>query len=159
MADRRHTEFSEVLGGQLGQDCLVDRVVPECLLIAFQAEAAQPGTDIHGIHTHTWPHSSTGYRRAKSADTLAVRGRSSRSRTKPSHQNEIASLPHHIGRNTFFWLVERGPESAGANPERASENGAQPHDPPTLLALAHETDHPVSLAARLRRILFLENIE
>ena len=54
MADRRHTEFPKVLGGQLGQDCLVDRVFPECLLIAFQAEAAQPGTDIHGIHTPTW---------------------------------------------------------------------------------------------------------
>src|SRR5215210_7228084 len=63
MADRRHAEVSEVLGGQLGQDCLIDRVFPECLLVAFQAEAAQPGTDIHGIHTHTWPHSSTGYSR------------------------------------------------------------------------------------------------
>jgi len=57
MADRRHAEVSEVLGGQLGQDCLIDRVFPECLLVAFQAEAAQPGTNIHGIHTHTWPHS------------------------------------------------------------------------------------------------------
>ena len=63
MADRRHAEVSEVLGGQLGQDCLIDRVFPECLLVAFQAEAAQPGRDIHGIHTHTWPHSSTGYSR------------------------------------------------------------------------------------------------
>ena len=63
MADRRHAEVSEVLGGQLGQDCLVDRVFPECLLVAFQAEAAQPGRDIHGVHTHTWPHSSTGYSR------------------------------------------------------------------------------------------------
>jgi hypothetical protein len=52
MADRRHAEVSEVLGGQLGQDCLMDRVFPECLLVAFQA-----------IHTHTWPHSSTGYSR------------------------------------------------------------------------------------------------
>jgi hypothetical protein len=60
MADRRHAEVSEVLGGQLGQDCLIDRVFPECLLVAFQAEAAQPGRDIHGIHTHTWPHSSNG---------------------------------------------------------------------------------------------------
>jgi hypothetical protein len=60
MADRRHAEFSEVLGRQLGQDCLVYRVFPECLLVAFQAEAAQPGRDIHGVHTHTWPHSSAG---------------------------------------------------------------------------------------------------
>ncbi len=50
MADRRHAEVSEVLGGQLGQDCLIDRVFPECLLVAFQAEAAQPGRDIHAIH-------------------------------------------------------------------------------------------------------------
>ena len=63
MADRRHAEISEVLGGQLGQDGLVDRVFPECLLVAFQAEAAQPGRDIHGIHTHTWPHPSNGYGR------------------------------------------------------------------------------------------------
>jgi hypothetical protein len=39
---------------------------------------------------------------ATSAATLAVRRRSSRSRTKPSHQNEIASLLHPMGRNTFF---------------------------------------------------------
>ena len=63
MADRRHAEVSEVVGGQLGQDCLIDRVFPECLLVAFQAEAAQPGRDIHGIHTHTWPHSSNGHSR------------------------------------------------------------------------------------------------
>jgi len=58
MADRRHAEVSEVLGGQLGQDCLIDRIFPECLLVTFQAEAAQPGKDIHGVHTHTWRHSS-----------------------------------------------------------------------------------------------------
>ena len=58
MADRRHAEVSEVLGGQLGQACLIDRVFPECLPVAFQAEVAQPGRDIHGVHTHTWPHSS-----------------------------------------------------------------------------------------------------
>ena len=101
MADRRHAEVSEVLGSQLGQDGLIDRVFPECLLVAFQAEAAQPGRDIHGIHTHTWPHSFTGYSR-RTAATLAVRRRSSRSRTKPSHQNEIASLLHPLERNTFF---------------------------------------------------------
>ena len=74
MADRRHAEISEVLGGQLGQDGLVDRVFPECLLVAFQAEAAQPGRDIHAIHTHTWPHSSTVGRyvsRAPSVEPLA----------------------------------------------------------------------------------------
>ena len=63
MADRCHAEVPEVLGRQLGQDYLVYRVFPECLLVAFQAEAAKPGTNIHGIHTHTWPHSSTGYGR------------------------------------------------------------------------------------------------
>ena len=45
-----HAKISEVLGGELGQDCLIDRVFPECLLVAFQAEAAQPDRDIHGIH-------------------------------------------------------------------------------------------------------------
>ena len=58
MANRRHAEVSKVLGAQLGQGCLIDRVFPKCLLVAFQAEAAQPGKDIHGVHTHTWPNSS-----------------------------------------------------------------------------------------------------
>ena len=79
MANRRHAEVSEVLGGQLGQNCLIDRVFPECLLVAFQAEAAQPGRDIHGVHTHTWPHSSTGYSRRHVG--RYVSRRSSRSRT------------------------------------------------------------------------------
>jgi len=39
MADRRHAEVPEVLGRQLGQACLIDRIFPECLPIAFQAEA------------------------------------------------------------------------------------------------------------------------
>ena len=48
MADRRHAEVCEVLGRQLGKACLIDRVFPECLLVAFQAEAAQPGSS----HAH-----------------------------------------------------------------------------------------------------------
>src|SRR5262249_6444048 len=58
MAERRHAEVSEVLGCQLGQARLIDRIFPECLPVALQAEAAQPGRDIHSVHTHTWPHSS-----------------------------------------------------------------------------------------------------
>jgi len=58
--DRRHAEVPEVLGRQLGQACLIDRIFPECLPIAFQAEAAQPGRNVHDVHTHTWPHSSAG---------------------------------------------------------------------------------------------------
>ena len=95
MADRRHAEVSEVLGGQLGQVCLIDRVFPECLLVAFQAEAAQPGRDIHGVHTHTWPHSSIGNSRYH-VGRYVSRHRSSRSR------NELASLPHSVGRNRSF---------------------------------------------------------
>ena len=34
MADRRHAEVCEVLGRQLGEACLIDRVFPECLLVA-----------------------------------------------------------------------------------------------------------------------------
>ncbi len=33
MADRRHAEVPEVLGRQLGQACLIDRIFPECLPI------------------------------------------------------------------------------------------------------------------------------
>ena len=62
MADRRHAEVFEVLGGQLGQDCLIDRVFSECLLVAFQAEVAQPLRDSMAF-TRTWPNSSTGYSR------------------------------------------------------------------------------------------------
>ena len=68
-------------------------------------------------------------------------------------RDEVASLPHHIGRNTFFLLV-------GA-PESLDEPGASLREGlsltiPAIIALAHETDHPVSLAARLRRIRFLK---
>jgi hypothetical protein len=59
MADRRHAEVCEVLGRQLGEACLIERIFPECLFVAFQVGAAQPGRDTHGSHTHTWPHSST----------------------------------------------------------------------------------------------------
>ena len=62
MADRRHTEVSEVLGGQLGQDSS-SIAFSRMPLVAFQAEAAQPSRDIDAIHTPTLTHSSTGYRR------------------------------------------------------------------------------------------------
>ena len=78
MADRRHAEFTEILGRQLGQDYLVYRVFPECLHVAFQAEAAQPGRNIHGVHTHTWPHSSAGDRRRQLREPVGCRQRSSR---------------------------------------------------------------------------------
>jgi hypothetical protein len=97
MSNRRHTEVFEVLGGQLGQDCPIDRVVPECLLVAFQAEAAQPGTDIHGIHTHTWTHSSTGYSR----HGASLRQRSGR----PTRMRETQFTPPH-GENHVFCLVK-----------------------------------------------------
>ncbi len=115
MADRRHAEVSEVLGSELGQGCLIDRVFPECLLVAFQAEAAKPGTNIHGIHTHTWPHSSTGYGR-RHVGRYVSRAPAG-PRTKPSHQNEITSLLHPMRRNTFF-LGREALESAdqGASP-------------------------------------------
>jgi len=74
MADRRHAEVSEVLGGQLGQDGLIDRVFLECLLVTFQAEAAQPGRDIHRIHTQTWTrrcHVGRYISRAPSVEPLA----------------------------------------------------------------------------------------
>jgi hypothetical protein len=153
MADGRHTELPKVLGGQLGQDCLVDRVFPECLLIAVQAEAAQPGTDIHGIHTPSalihWlsPRQVGRYgSRAPSVESLA---------DQTVARDEVASLPYHIGRNTFFLLVG-APKSV--DEPRASLRERLSLTIPTI-ALIHETDHPVSLAARLRRISFLENME
>jgi len=97
MADRRHAELSEVLGSQLGQGCLIDRVFPECLLVAFQAEAAQPGRDIHAIHRTLGRTHLLAMAAASSAATLAVRRRSSHSRTKPLHRSEIASLPYPVG--------------------------------------------------------------
>lgn len=107
MADRRHAEVFEVLRGQLGQDCLIDRVFPECLLVAFQAEAAQPGRDIHAIHRTFGRTHPLAIAVVTSAGPSAVRRRSSRSRIRPSHQNEKASLLHPMGRDTFFWLVKR----------------------------------------------------
>ena len=57
MADRRHAEVSEILGRQLREACLIDRVFPECLLVASRprprSQAEIP------MDSHTWPHSST----------------------------------------------------------------------------------------------------
>jgi hypothetical protein len=39
---------------------------------------------------------------------------------QPSHQNEIASLLHPMGRNTLFWLVKRW--NPWTNPQRAHED-------------------------------------
>ena len=74
-----------------------------------------------------------------------MRRRSSRSLTKPAHQNEIASLPHPVGRNTFFLLVMRWNTPTRKDPPaRVRTNpGARPVRmalsltvPPTLLASA-----------------------
>ena len=136
MADRRHAEISEVLGCQLGQGCLIDRVFPECLLIAFQAEAAQSGRNVHGIHTHTWPYSSTGYScrhvgRAPSVEPLAA---------EPSHQNEIASLPYPMRRNTILAREAlKSSDQFGNGPVRSPHRTAFSLTvPPTLLAPADE---------------------
>ena len=117
MADRRHAEFFEVLGRQLGQDYLVYRVFPECPLVAFQAEAAQPGRDIHGVHTHTSPYSSAGDSRRQ----LREPGRG-----QAAHQNEELSLPQPRVRITFFGSLvsedqcRRGLQEKGAQPNSFS---------------------------------------
>ena len=47
MAERGDAEFSQVIGAEGMQDASVDVVVAECLGIAFQAQFAQPGGDVH----------------------------------------------------------------------------------------------------------------
>ena len=115
MADCRHAEVSEVFGRQLGEACLIDRIFLECLPIAFQAEAAQPGRDIHGVHTHTWPHSS----RVITATAPACAG------GQAAPQNEKLSLLHPMARTTFFVLRSAGirgptPEPAGGPSQKGA---------------------------------------
>ena len=106
MADRRHAEVSEVLGRQLGEACLIDRVFPECLLVAFQAEAAQPGRDIHGF-TRTL---------GRTHQLVTTAGTSA---------NEKLSLPQPAWMHTFFGREALVPES---------QTGRGPNDPHALLA-------------------------
>src|ERR1700747_770257 len=47
MADRDYAQFLEVLRGQFQQDRFSDLIFSEGLLIAFQAETAQPRRDVH----------------------------------------------------------------------------------------------------------------
>ena len=47
MPDRGYAQFLKILGGQFQQDRFIDFIVLEGLLIAFQAEAAQPRRDVH----------------------------------------------------------------------------------------------------------------
>jgi hypothetical protein len=42
-----HAKVLEVLGSQLRQYSLVDRIVAECLLVLLQPETVEPGRDIH----------------------------------------------------------------------------------------------------------------
>ena len=106
MADRRHAEVCEVLGRQLGEACLIDRVFPECLLVAFQAEAAQPGRDIHGF-TRTV---------GRTHPLVTTAGTSA---------NEKLSLPQPAWMHTFFGREALVPES---------QTGRGPNDPHALLA-------------------------
>jgi hypothetical protein len=138
MANRRHTELSEVLGGQLGQDCLIDRVVPECLLVAFQAEAAQPDTDIHGIHTHAWTHSSSGYSRRHVGRYVSRAPSAEPPADQPWHQNEVASLPHALARNRFFWFVQNENPRTNERARNPKRTALSLTIPATLLALADE---------------------
>ena len=78
---------------------------------------------------------------ATSAATLAVRRRSSRSRTKPSHQNEIANLPHPKGRKTFSLALEalESSDQPRSEPVRNSQRTALSLTIPlTLLAFPDE---------------------
>ena len=47
MADRRHADADQVVGGQLGQYLGVDIVVAESLLVLLEPQTAQPGCDVH----------------------------------------------------------------------------------------------------------------
>ena len=47
MADRRHANADQVVGGQLGQHLSVDIVVTECRRILFKAQPAQPCHHVH----------------------------------------------------------------------------------------------------------------
>jgi hypothetical protein len=59
MADRRHAEVPEVLGRQLGQACLIDRIFPECLPIAFRF-GGKSGSWISGQTGPLGPNSDIG---------------------------------------------------------------------------------------------------
>ena len=106
MADRRHAEVCKVLGRQLGQAYLIDRIFPECLPIAFQAEAAQPGRDIHGF-TRTL---------GRTHPLVTTTGTSA---------NEKLSLPQPAWMHTFFGrealVSERMPGATQRSP-RASRS-------------------------------------
>jgi hypothetical protein len=115
MANRRHAEVSEVLGGH----CLVDRIFPECLFVAFQVEAAQPGRDIHAIYRTLRRHSSAGCSRRHVGRSVGRALPVWLLAHQPSQQNEIvASLLHPTGRNTPFLACEavQSMDQPGASP-------------------------------------------
>jgi hypothetical protein len=47
MPDEDDAEILEVVGGQLGQHCGVDRVVAKRLFVLPHSEAVEPGSDVH----------------------------------------------------------------------------------------------------------------
>src|SRR5215831_78644 len=47
MPHRADTDFPEILGGQFGQYCGVDRVVAKRLFVSLQSETVEPGPDVH----------------------------------------------------------------------------------------------------------------
>jgi hypothetical protein len=47
MAERTDANFLEIVAGQSAQQFAIDVVLMECLLATLEAEASQPGCDIH----------------------------------------------------------------------------------------------------------------
>ena len=47
MTNGTDADFLKVLLGEAREDPLVDLVIAECRLVFFEAEAAQPPTDVH----------------------------------------------------------------------------------------------------------------